>query len=439
MRALAEEILDRCHQLESAPAINRGPDLSRWQRRGQERFGPATPAQWESPRIDGATLRYDQFRAMDQLRQAIRDDSDLEGWMDMLVGPAHSRQRRGLLWRTLDWFFNRLVVTTRAYRLDEAAFKPLYAELEQAWLTRTVVVADYVPLIGLDSSETELPLAGGYCVRRMTDDEMNAALSHGALPIQNLCTPGSVDVSRFNQWALVHAETVDLVAGHRDEGPTDLGLPLPDLHDAAHRLITSLRIVVGGSVQSTRAIRYFRPSILDSPSGSAILSPFGNVDPDRPCILHRQDTADVALVWSRLAQLATHDAAVGIAVRRLVFAGGRIDATDRLLDLMIAAEALVKSATGSSGSRSRGAELGRLVARVPSAPQALGTTSAQIEAFVTRAYGARNAAIHADRSSMKAFRRLRGGTTSDLNLMVDDVDEVVRLAVHNILSGGART
>jgi hypothetical protein len=112
MRALAEEILDRCRQLEAAPAIGRELDLSRWQRQGQEQFGPATPVRWKSPRADGALLHYDQFPAMDQLRQAIRGDSDLDGWMDTLVGPAHSRQGRGLLGRTLDWFFNRLVVTT---------------------------------------------------------------------------------------------------------------------------------------------------------------------------------------------------------------------------------------------------------------------------------------------------------------------------------------
>jgi hypothetical protein len=117
-------------------------------------------------------------------------------------------------------------------------------------------VADYVPLIGFESSETELPLAGGYRVRRMTDDEMDAALSHGAVPVQNGHGPGGVDVSRFHQWAVVHEATVDLVAGYRDESPTDLGLPLADLHDAAHRLISSLRIVVGGCVQSTRTVRY---------------------------------------------------------------------------------------------------------------------------------------------------------------------------------------
>jgi hypothetical protein len=32
-------------------------------------------------------------------------------------------------------------------------------------------------------------------------------------------------------------------------------------------------------------------------------------------------------------------------------------------------------------------------------------------------------------------RRLQGDTTSDLNLMVDDVDEVLRLAARHILSG----
>ena len=435
MRALAEEILDRCRELEPAPAISEGLDLARWQRQGQERFGPARPIWWVSPRVGGAVLHYDQFPAMDQLRQAIRDDRDLDGWMDTLVGPAHSRQRRGLLWRTLDWFFNRLVVTTGAYRLDDTAFESVYAELEQAWLTRTVVVADYVPLIGFESSETALPLADGYYVRRMTDDELNAALGCGAVPVGNVCTPGGVEVSRFSQWAVVHEAAVELVAGYRDESPADLGLPLADLHDAAHRLISSLRIVVGGCVQSTRAVRYFRPSILDSPGGSAVLSPFGSVDPDRPCILHRHNAAEVALVWGRLARPATSDAAVGIAVRRLVFAGGRVDAIDRLLDLMIAAEALVKRAQGSNASRSRGAELGRIVARLPGGPQALGATSAQIEAFMADAYRARNAAIHADRSSRTAFRQLRGGTTGDLSLMADGVDEVVRLALRHILSG----
>ncbi len=131
-------------QLEPVPAISRVQDPARWQRQGQERFGPATRLQWTSPRVGSARLRHDQVPAMDQLRQTIRADSDLDGWMDTLVGPAYSRRRRDLF-RTLHWFFNRLVAATGAYRLDEAVFKPLYAEFEQAWLTRTVVVTDYVP------------------------------------------------------------------------------------------------------------------------------------------------------------------------------------------------------------------------------------------------------------------------------------------------------
>jgi hypothetical protein len=186
-------------------------------------------------------------------------------------------------------------------------------------------------------------------------------------------------------------------------------------------------------------VRYFRPSILDNPSASAVISPFGTVDPDRPCILHSHNAAEVAGVWSRLAQLGPRDAAVGVAVRRLVFAGGRVDATDRLLDLMIATEALVKSARAKTDPGSPGAKLGQIVARLPSGPQALGTTSAQVEAFMAAASRTRNAAIHADRSPMTTFHRLRGDMTSDLNLMVDDVDQVVRLAARSLLPGGART
>jgi len=76
-------------------------------------------------------IGFDDFPAVREVRAAIRADPDLDGWIDTLVGPESSRQRRDLL-TTLDWFLTRLVVDTGAYRVDEAVFAALYGALEAA-------------------------------------------------------------------------------------------------------------------------------------------------------------------------------------------------------------------------------------------------------------------------------------------------------------------
>jgi hypothetical protein len=363
---LAEAVLGRCRELEPTPRIQFVWDWSRWQRQGQEQFGPPMLARWESPRVDGAYLRFDDFPAMRELRAVIRADPDLDGWMDTLGGPESSRQRRDLM-GTLDWFFNRLVVDTRAYRVEESIFAALYAALEAAWLTRRVCVVDLVPLIGFESTQPFIPLTDGFQIRRMTDDELHAAIQALAVPTETPSGPVSVTVRRCNQWALTYERTVDLIGGHSGAVPAALGLSPGELADAARRLIMALRLAVGGSVLSSRVIRHFRVSLLDSPSGSAVISRFGSVDADRPCLLLTEHVQAVARLWNHLSrpEAGAPDGATGVALRRLVDAGGRTDGADRLLDLMIAAEALLGARGHDRGAGTTGVKMGRMVADVP--------------------------------------------------------------------------
>jgi hypothetical protein len=389
-------------------------------------------ARWEPPRIDGAELRFDELPAMRALREAIRADRDLDGWMDTLIGPESSRQRRDLM-STLGWFFNRLVVDTRAYRVEESIFAALYAELEAAWLTRRVCIVAVVTLIGFWSTESFLSLGNGFRVRRTTDDEMHAAIQALAVPTETPSSPVMVTVRRFNQWALAYERTVDLIGGHSKAVPAALG-PSPDeLADTAQRLIMVLRLVVGGSVLSSREIRYFRVSPLDSASGSAMISRFGSVDTDRSCVLlddHIQAVALSGIIWAGPSRVC-------LTGRPEWRCGGWCSHVGALKGstgswILLSRPKRSSAAQAMIGEPAPSVRMGQMVTQTPGIDAAVGVNGARIQTFLRAAYTTRNRMINANRSVLMSFERLRGIMTAELNAVVDDLDLLIRLTHRHV-------
>jgi len=251
---------------------------------------------------------------------------------------------------------------------------------------------DLVPLIGFDSAEVSVLLAGGYQIRTITDGELHIVVQALAVPTESPSSPAAVTVRRFNQWAFTYERTVDLVVGYGSAVPAALGPSLDELADAAQRLIVALRVAVGGSVLPGRMIRHFRASLLDSPNHSVMVSRLGSVDIERPCVLLGEHAQAVVRLWTHLSRPSPGlpDAATAVALRRLVFAGGRTEPADRLLDLMIAAEALLGSTGHDRGSDKTGVKMGRMVSHVPRIAAAAGADGARIQSFVQAAYTTRN-------------------------------------------------
>jgi hypothetical protein len=305
----------------------------------------------------------------------------------------------------------------------------VYEEFERAWLCRQVDIVDFIPLLGLVSSEREILFGDGFVLRPMTDAEMNASLLALAVLIESPSMPVNVTVSRYNQCALTHTQPAMLVSGLRSATPTVAGPAAEEMVAAGHRLVTALRLAVGGSVQASRPIRHFANSPLDPPGGHVINTAVALNDPQRACVVHGEHLDALRFAWNHLDSAIASDRTLEIALGRLVFAGGRLDAVNRLFDLMIAAEALLESTRTSSKKQRTGVRIGIMVNNTPGASMALGATADQILAFCDAAYKARNDAMHSNWPTSQAFIGLAG----DIRQEATVVDDVIRFVASGVI------
>lgn len=210
----------------------------------------------------------------------------------------------------------------------------------------------------------------------------------------------------------------------------------PSLEDAASRLVTALRIVCGGSAVTTRPIRAqhdddFPPTIGESAALSAIVT----ADLARPTRLLSSAEVDTARKIHRLLDIPAvrDDRALQTALRRLVFAGSRSIPADRLIDLVICAEALFLKWEGIKVRNNRlviAEKAERLLADDP----VLAVPDGAIKKFMEHAYILRNAEVHGDDLTSTNLTFLAGATTDKLDAVVDDLERVLRRAIYRLLT-----
>ncbi|HET6353449.1 hypothetical protein [Streptomyces sp.] len=209
--------------------------------------------------------------------------------MDTLVGATFSAQRRSLDHLVLNLVID-LVTATRSWELDEAVFDRLYLRLQQGLAQDTVRFIDFVPLLGFTAS-TSLAgeeLVGQVVLRPMTDRELSHAVPRAAVPIDGYVATTAHQISRFYQWCLAVEHSHPLRTGHVDTPP--LGPPMPVFGHVTPSLLAALRLVCGGSATTSRALRTRHSDDLAPGEGSsALLSPVGTTDLDRPTTLAGQE------------------------------------------------------------------------------------------------------------------------------------------------------
>jgi hypothetical protein len=141
------------------------------------------------------------------------------------------------------------------------------------------------------------------------------------------------------------------VGAHGDAGLPGRGRPthrhaaaaaFPTLYEPAVSLITALRVVCGGSVVATRYMLGQADDEFPLVPGVMVDMPaFDTADNERPTVLYGSELDTFYVTYTALNLPAVQaDRSLQVAIRRLVYAGSRRAAGDRLIDLTISAEAL---------------------------------------------------------------------------------------------------
>jgi Apea-like HEPN len=430
---LVRAVLSKLSVDEEPPRIGRMPDNQHWWRYGQETFVGLRPQAWHMPPYVPIVGWLDSFPEMVDVRALYFADPVLGPRVDALLGTITSRAARNFDWLFIQQVIEPMVLITGSYEFVQDVFRKPYARFESGFGADTITMVEFLPLNGLEAALARMELPDGLVLQPMTDGQMDAAISALAVPRVSANNVNGAQVSRFDQWALTSARTVEVVAGTVAVVPSDAE-PFPTLAEPAERLIRALHIVCGGSAVTTRPMYAQADNEFPIVVGTrAMLTEFGTADASRPTRLLPDDVSAVCATYLGLGLLAVEqDRSLQVAIRRLVIAGTRNDDVDRLIDLMTAAEALfVKRANLPQGAKASPIAVG--ASQMLGHDAKLASTPTDLHDFMRELYRARNAEIHGDGMPHTGLRLLTGIPTDSLALAVADGQRVIRRAVELLL------
>lgn len=433
--ALVRAVFDRFVSGEDRPRFGRKPDNARWWRQGQEEFIGLQCDAWHMPDDLPIYGWLDRFPEMAAVREAYAADPVLGSRVDTMMGNPWSRSGTDFYWILAQHVIEPLVTKTRSYHLDEAVFDQIYRSFEGRFRADHLHMIEFRPLNAFESSMDVVPLPDGLALRRMTDRQMSEAINVLAVPrMVGGAGVNTARVSRFDQWALMKVMEFPVVGGETVAVPPQPPA-FPILDEPAAFLVPALRLVCGGSVVTTRSMyAQAEDEFPFVPSGQAMLNGFDGADNNRPTILHPDAVNSIYAVFTALGLPEIRaDGSLQVAIRRLIYAGSKSLAEDRLTDLMTSAEALfIKRAnlTGHSKKDKIANEAATLLAGDP----VLATDAAHLREFLVIAYNARNAVVHGDDEPYGPLRLLSGHHTASIAQIVDDLERIMRRAVLTVIA-----
>ena len=375
----------------------------------------------------------DRFPEMTAVRLAYEANPVLGARVDTSIGTEFNRQRRDFGWLLIEHIIQPMVLATGTYGFDEAVFERLYDEFERGFGAAQIRMVEFLPLNGFESTETVVQLPDGLVLQRMSDAQMSAAIDHLAVPRMSGTGVNSVHVSRFDQWALMRSRTYPVADGSPIAAPQPPAFPT--LYEPATLLITALRVVCGGSVVATRSMFAQADGEFPIVQGvSAIMNAFDRADNDRPTYLMTDALDAFKGTYMALSLPGVQaDRSLQVALRRLVFAGSRSLDTDRLIDLVMSAEALfIKRANLPRGTK--GDKIAAAAADLLAGDPELNAEANRIRAFMGTLYQARNAEIHGEDRPYPSLHLLDGQPTDSMPRVLNDAEKIMRRAILTVLA-----
>jgi hypothetical protein len=282
-----------------------------------------------------------------------------------------------------------------------------------------------VPLQGLQCQVDEIELSDGTTLRRLSDEEISVLLTWDVIPTAPLQDARILDEA--NQWCVAQVTTVPKTVSRPGAPPVppDLSNWPPSIIDAAERLVTAVRLEVGGMVMGGPLVSLGTLGPGGDSSGAGVASaPVAHPKFVTPSALSPADMPDVMTTWQALDRSEVRTAkAVQIALRRIRDTPQYPHPEDLLIDVMIAAEAFFLSDTDDQSQI--GFRLGLLAALYVEMP---GRRPSEIRRFMSKAYGARSTIVHGGEPKARDLLRVEGnpGTVKEV---AEDLEAFMRRAL----------
>lgn len=286
------------------------------------------------------------------LGREVDQDRLVARHLDQLVGSTHAARRleRGEL---TDGWITRNVSASGGLGFDEQAFAGDYEAAEEMLYADRVRHVLLAPIVGLRIPESPIVLHPGLELTQFTDDEIAACLSAGyvaTFPGADFLVGTHVTGVRLTY------ETPKLIHSGRDDDPAPLRSALEKIPSAELVLdvLRVLRLLKAGRLSAPGALRHgagwlefgglnYHP-LVPAPEPMTFLGEiFGFT-------LVSAEAKDLVRLWSGFVSSGVQDRpSIVLSLRRFGDSSDRRSVEDRLVDLMIAAEAILLGGRESIG------------------------------------------------------------------------------------------
>lgn len=405
------------------------PDQDGWARHSQEILLQRTRRVWDHPGELGTPWWWRDLPAEVALQAALDVHPEVRERLSNQVGFPFSTRARDLRTVLILQLLTPQVHAHKTYDFDADLLDACYDRLEAGLLQQQVRMVEFVPLLGLASAIGPLELPDDLSIRPMTDLELSIGIQTMGVPIEARAGTTNLTVSYMNQHALVRGHMFGI---HYGPLPGQVvPLPLPSFAEPADRLVTALRLVCGGTVTFGRPVQYQDPEDFDAhPGYSAANTLVQAPDLTAPTVISDADQLRaITAVYVVLASpTVTGDRPLMMTLRRVLAAGTREVPEDKLIDLLIAAEALFITRNGLNAPGSKSDKLATGATALLSGDPTLAATDAQITQHIVGAYRYRNHLMHAG-TQAPTIHLLDGGPATDLAALVADLYRLMRRAV----------
>jgi hypothetical protein len=250
------------------------------------------------------------------------------------IGPLIMTFQGGRSLTLWDWakfpLIKQLEKKGDTFSFDERIFGEKLSGLLEFFSKDTVEFLYVAPLQNFDSNVEQIELAPKLRIRRITLDEL-------AWCLQFVMMIGSMPFFKVFQFKFVIEATI--------ESPKRIGSPIPiqlpkDPSSTVSRIITALRLLKSGNVSYSlvKVTPVFEnPGVGESGQSNEPLAPWGN-----RYLADKSEVDQLKEIWKSVeGRDIDKPSAVNIALRRFGFSYDRIQQEDKLIDLMIAFEALL--------------------------------------------------------------------------------------------------
>jgi hypothetical protein len=392
--------------------------LTRWVKAPQGGFTQIrAAASWSLDQLETVF----QLPEWQQVRAVVEQNPKLAGHFDVLVGTSYGATRwdlesvgRGLL--------PRVEVAPHGGNVTvepHTAFANRYRELEEVIASDVLKVERIWPMIDLQLTQPRLVLEPGVMIRELTPEEFIKCLNVQLIAPEMFRTWISPEDAKV--FALSISSSVQKRLGNASENRDDFQA----LHDEEQATLDDFRAtlgVLGKNVTLGPSIEkagWMRGSTISRFMHGQLTNPFWMI---HKVELGPADARLLQTTWSTFRQGKQGSSALHTAALRLYFARSRPRSDDRILDVMIAAEALY---LGTDGGEDRGELKYRLALRAAAWAdlRALRKSKKQVFDLLRLAYDVRSAIAHGSRP--KASKLKLQGATLTLEQLIEQTTEVV--------------